>query len=187
MPRSQQGRAQQQGGRSAADAVPGSVRTLANGAQGALFEEGGKRVFRIFQGANSAAMANARAARTRTISQAEAQAAFDRYYNRNTHGYKSRASMKRARGQDLAYSGNVTTSAKYLSKNGPRRYDFAGVDAGPKKRTASAAQKAALAAGRAKLASMRGSGARQQGGRQQGRGQHGHGQQGARQQGGYWW
>jgi hypothetical protein len=204
MPRqgSQQGRAQQQGGRTAADAVAGSVRTLANGAQGALFEEGGKRVFRIFQGANAAAMANARAARSRVITQDEAQAAFDKYYSRNTHGYKSRATMKRARGQDLAYSGNVTTSAKYLSKNGPRRYDFAGVDAGSKKRTVTPAQAAALARGRAALAAKRQAGgnqqgarqqggnqqgARQQGARQQGARQQGARQQGARQQGGYWW
>lgn len=191
----QQGARRQQGGRSAADAVPGSVRTLANGAQGAKFNEGGKTVFRIFKGANN--MAPVRAARSRTITQAEAQAAFDKYYSRNTHGYKSKASMKRAKGQDLAYSGNVTTSAKYLSKNGPRRYDFAGVDAGPKRRTVSAAQRAALARGRAALAAKRQAGGRQQGARQQGRGQHGygqhghgqhgHGQHGARQQGGYWW
>lgn len=174
--------------------VPGTDRQLKNGATAAYFTKpDGTRVFRIYK--SSAAIARqATLARQnpRKITKAEAQAAFDRHYNRTTRKrrgpvgadgrraprYASPTGRRSARTYDMNHTSRVVDNALYL--NSPWRYDFQGVDTGAKARKPlSAAQKAALAKGRAALAAKR----RAQKGGACSR-QHG---ASAVQLGGYWW
>jgi hypothetical protein len=76
----------------------------------------------------------------------QARRAFDDFYKRT-------AASKSAKTYDLNHTKNVISDARYLGKNGPRLYDFKGVDTGAKTRAAlSAAQLNALTAARKKLA-----------------------------------
>lgn len=155
----------QKGGRklSRADLIPGTQRTLANGAIAGYVMKNGSRVFRIVE-SSRAAVAGAQAARRnpRQITKAQAQDAFDRYYNRTrtvkrgprkgSPRFKSPRGRRAARTYDKQHRGaNVVSDARYL--HNPHAYDFQGVDTGSKARKAlSPKQRAALAAGRAKRA-----------------------------------
>jgi hypothetical protein len=174
------GQKRQQKGGVAGVKVQGSERTLANGATGASFrvtkQDGSQGTVFRFIDSTEAAAANARAARSnpRAISGAQAAQAFERYYRRNRAVKRGprkgepRWKSPRGRKQSMTYdknhrSGKVVADARYLSN--PRSYDFQGVDTGSKARKPlSVAQRAALAKGRAALASKR-----------------------AAQVGGYWW
>jgi hypothetical protein len=153
--------------------VDKTVKTLKNGATGAMFWKpvagGGRtKVFRIMSSSRDIA-ATARAARrdsSAKITQKEAQSAFDKFYsgrglrvkrgpNKGKPRFASVRSAQGARKYDREHRGSpVVDDARYLTA--PNRYDFRGVDVGPKrKRSATPAQLEALAAGRAKLAKKR--------------------------------
>lgn len=162
----------QQGGRKPVrtGAQVGPLRTLRNGAKAAFFQnlDGGKPVFRIVSStAEAARAASAARSNPRKISQAQAAEAFRKYYARNTHTirrgprkgqkkFASKAGLKRAMSYDKNHTNPkmVVDDARYLRN--PHAYEFKGVDTGAKKRKPlSAAQKAALAKGRAALAKKR--------------------------------
>lgn len=153
----------QKGGRklSRADLIPGTQRTLKNGAIAGYVNQGGSRVFRIVE-SNRAAVAAAQAARSnpRQITKSQAQQAFDKFYNRTrtikrgprkgSPRFASPRGRKAAKTYDKGHRGaKVVNDARYL--HNPHAYDFQGVDTGTKARKAlSPKQRAALAAGRAK-------------------------------------
>ena len=193
----QSGRGQQQGGRTAAEAEAGSVRTLANGAQAGYFNEvdangNPKRVWRIFQGAPASYMASGgplQSSRKAPLSQAAAQERFDKYYarfgkNQKKH-YKSKAGLHRARGLDKATtSKNINTTTGYH----PRTMDYPGVDTGKARAPPSQKQLEALAAGREKRRANLQRAGNQRGSNQRGSNQRaGNQRAGERQMGGYWW
>lgn len=144
---------------------PGSQRTLANGAQAAYFNVVGKPkpVFRIFASTRGA-VARAQAARRnpRQITKAQAQQAFDRFYkgrrmptfkrgaNKGKSRFSSLVGRQRAMTYDIRHGSKpVVNDVRYL--NNPHAYDFQGVDTGTLvRKPLSAAQRNALAAGRAK-------------------------------------
>ncbi len=141
------------------DEIPGTRRELSNGAVGAMFTlTNGKKGFRIISGAKVGMRVPPRA-----ITQAEAQAAFDKYYSKinkvrrgprkGTPVFASTQGLRSARTYDIRHSRDprkIITDSRYLSPSGPRQWDYPGVDAGPVvRKPRSAAQLAALARGRA--------------------------------------
>ncbi len=139
------------------DEVPGTRKTLANGAVGAMFTlTNGKKGFRIISGATHSV-------KPRQITQAEAQAAFDKYYSKinkvrrgprkGTPVFASTRGLRAARTYDINHSRDprkIITDSRYLSPSGPRQWDYPGVDAGSVvRKPRSSAQLAALARGRA--------------------------------------
>lgn len=154
--------------------VPGTDRVLNNGATGAYFTKvkadgTPAQVFRIYKAAgpkgSDAAIAQtaaARAARSnpRQITQAQAQQAFDKFYNRTRTikrgprkgqpRFASPRGRAAARTYDLTHTSNNpkkrVTDARYL--HNPHAYEFQGVDTGNKvRKPMSAAQRAALQRG----------------------------------------
>lgn len=141
--------------------VQNSERTLSNGTRVAQFRinkaDGSVGVVTRIVGSSPAIAAAARAAKTATITQAQAQAAFDRFYGRTkvtrrgtiAKRFVSPRGRKSARTYDLNTSARVIADRRYLTPAGPYRYDFAGVDAGSRARkVGTEAQLARLAAGR---------------------------------------
>lgn len=146
--------------------VPGTERTLRNGAKAAHFRKAdGSKVFRIigFPDKATAAAATAKARKIRSsprkaITAAQAQKAFDRFYKGK--GPLNRAGKPRysrpavAKAHDARTTRRVIKDVRYLRN--PHTYDFRGVDTGKAKRKPlSPAQRAALAKGRAALKAKR--------------------------------
>ena len=167
--------------------IEGTRKVLANGAVGANFLlSDGKVGFRFIEGAKAGMRAPPRA-----ITAVQAQQAFDKYYNgampkfskgvnKGADRYKSAAGFATARRNDLKWSKNVINDSRYLSRNGPRVYDFQGVDVGAGPKLVSEKQAAARAAGAARLRRLSPAARNLQQMRQLP-----HFQQ--HQQGGYWW
>ena len=145
--------------------IQGSERTLANGAVIARFravksDGTPTEVTRIVSSTGSAAAAARAAPRAgpKSITAAQAQAAFDRFYSRADHkGYASMRGQKSARTYDLNHTtGTPIADSRYLRN--PSRWDFQGVDTGAAvRKTLSERQLANLAAGRAAGRAARGS------------------------------
>lgn len=137
-------------------------KVLANGAVAGFVMGPKGPVFRILASTPGAAK-RARDARSnpRQITQAEAQAAFDRHYRRTNTikrgprkgqpRYASPRGRNSARSYDLNHtSGRVISDARYL--HSPHLYDFRGVDTGTKvRKPLTEKQRAALGLGRAAL------------------------------------
>jgi hypothetical protein len=158
--------------------IAGSDRVLPNKATGAYFKvtkaDGSQgKVFRIYKSSKAiAANATTYKRAPKAITKAQAQNAFDRYYDR-THTVKRgprKGSPRYASPTGRRSAGTydrdhrmptragrpspVIADTRYL--NNPGRWDFQGVDTGSKKRKPlSAAQKAALVKGRAALRAKR--------------------------------
>jgi len=158
--------------------VPGTDRTLANGAVGAFFNVVTKdgtptRVFRIHSAAGpkgsaaaKAQTAAARAARSnpRQITQAQAQQAFDKFYSRTRTikrgprkgepRFASPRGRKAAHTYDLTHTTSnpdkIISDARYL--HNPSGWEFRGVDTGNKvRKPLSAKQVAALKSGQDRI------------------------------------
>ena len=143
--------------------VPGTRKQLENGAVGAYFElSNGKQGFRFIEGAKAGMRVAPRA-----LTQAQAQQAFDKYYSKmptftkgprkGENKYASDKSLARARAYDAQWSlpaNKIINDSRYLTSNGPNRYDFAGVDVGSV-RPVSAKQAASRLASAARLAALR--------------------------------
>lgn len=117
---------QMEGGRYTAKDIVAGKKTLKNGAVAGFVMVDGERKWRIVQGANSAYMKkiSKKPRGSKPITKRQAVIAFNKHY-------KNRS--PRSKSYDRMYTtGSVVSDRRYL--RAPGRYDFAGVDAGPKTR-----------------------------------------------------
>jgi len=129
--------------------APGTRVEFANGAV-AVAQPDGR--LKIVSGASRQYLDRIRGQPRREVSPRAAKAAFTRYYNKRD--YKTEGARKAAKTRDRNYASPVRKTSTYLRN--PGKYDYPGVDVGPKSHPkATGARAAALARGRAVSAARR--------------------------------
>ena len=147
--------------------LDGAGKRLNSGALAGYVETPQGLRWRIVEGPGPSDMDKLAEARKRRgkkeISLRAAKRAFNRYYNEKNVGqgkvFKSSRGLKQSRTYDLNHASPRRTNSSY--RRSPHKFDYPGLDDGPKTRKTrapTAKQLAALAAGRAKRASKRGGG-----------------------------